>query len=130
MSISLATRGMCAGVGAGGAVSAVGPVISDITPSEFSANFHEARVTPYEFDLTGIATGCRVTISVKFELSNEMVVIIDQAGEWQWPFDVVGPDDNSIGTLTIEPVHVRLLPRGGWPRGQHRFVIGAGAIAT
>jgi len=81
------------------------------SPGAFSVDFRTARLTPIEFDITGV--GGEVSISVSFADRNEVYVALDVDGEWRWPFDV--PADNVIGPLSPEPVHVRMLPRGGWP---------------
>lgn len=125
MSIGLATRGYIAQGAGGGALGT--PIISNVTPEinavpgssgAFSATFRTARVTPIEFDITNIPSGARITISVHYENRNETLVALDfdssvVDADWVWPFDV--EPDNSIGDLLAEPVHVTMLPRGGWP---------------
>jgi hypothetical protein len=87
-------------------------------------------VTPLTFQLTGIPTGCDISITVKFSNQDQKLVALDFTGQWCWPFDVEGPDNNSIGPLTSEPVDVQLLPRGGWPPGTFFFEVAAVAKAT
>jgi len=104
----------------GGGIQA--PTVSNLTPSEnveagavggFSAIFSVARLTPIEFDIEDISFGGEITISVRYENRNESYVARNAEGVWVWPFDI--EPDNSIGDLESEPVHVTLLPRGGWP---------------
>jgi hypothetical protein len=101
-------------------------VVSNITPADgvqpgaaggFSADFSTARRTPLQFDITGIPSGAQIMILCKFSDRDETYVALDADGNWQWPFDVVGPDDNQIGSLTSEPVAVQILPRGGFRSG-------------
>jgi hypothetical protein len=130
MSIALATRGYIAptgGGGGGGPTPLSTPEITNITPTAeivagapgaFSATFRTARLTPIEFDISSLASGARVTIAVAYADRNEKYVALEAdssttVGEWAWPFDI--EPDNSIGDLASEPIHVTLLPRGGWP---------------
>ncbi len=119
MSVGLATRGYIGGGGGGGTAAA--PTLSNFSPDisatpgdpgAFSASFRIARLTPIEFDIGGLE-GNDVTISVAFADRNERYVALDVDGVWSWPFDV--EPDNSIGDITVDPAHVTLLPRGGWP---------------
>lgn len=131
MSIALATRGyLTPPSSGGGSVSA--PVLSNITPDvdeapgqpgAFSSAFKLARLTPIEFDITNIAPGAQIAITVHYEDRNETYVALDVRGVWRWPFDVSG--DNTIGDLTSEPVHVSMLPRGGWPPTVVSFEVAA-----
>lgn len=136
MSTGLATDGMYSGGGNGistpPTVSNITPNIAAVpgTPGAFSAVFSVARVTPIEFDLTGIPNGCQILITMKYEHQLETYTILDFDGAFQWPFDVVGPSDNQIGVLSAEPVHVHLLPRGGWPAGVLTLKVAAGARAS
>lgn len=117
MSIGLATRGYFALVTGGSALET--PTITNVTPARaepgeagaFSLSYSDARNTPIEFDVSDIAAGAGVTISVKFGTRDETYVALAHDGTWLWPFDV----DSSIGELASEPVHVSLLPRDGWP---------------
>lgn len=102
--------------------SAGAPVLSNFTPSEdvepgqpggFSTSYSIARVTPIEFDITGIG-GFGITIVVKLAGQLATFTALNFDGEWLWPFD---DGNSSIGVLSSEPVHVVLLPRGGWPPG-------------
>lgn len=139
MSLGLASRGYYGtrSGGGGGAISA--PVISNITPAEeteagepgaFSATFKIARLTPIEFDITSIPTGADITISVQYDDRNEMYTALPSGtdGAFTWPFDV--QEDNEIGLISSEPVHVRMLPRGGWPPARIRIVVAAARKAT
>lgn len=137
--LGLITRGYVAGVGPPGTGGIASPTISNITPSEdiepgepgaFSASFKVARLTPIEFDLTNIPAGADITISVKYEDRNETYTALapGTGGVFTWPFDVQA--DNEIGLLSSEPVHVRMLPRGGWPPTVVSFVVAASAIAV
>jgi hypothetical protein len=137
MTIAISTEGMIS-AGGGNGVSTP-PAISNISPSgnllpgqpgAFSASFSTARTTPLTFNITGIPSGCQISITVKFANRDEKFTALDFAGAWCWPFDVVGPSDNQIGALTPEPVSARLLPRGGWPPGQFIVEVAAAAKAT
>jgi hypothetical protein len=119
MTVGLATRGYIGGSG-GSDGPLTPPTIDNITPAHdvaagtpgaFDVNYSIARNTPVQFDLTNIVAGAGVTISVKFQHRNETYVALDHEGTWQWPFDAF----STIGDLGLEPVHVSLLPRDGWP---------------
>jgi hypothetical protein len=108
------------GSASSGALAA--PVISNVTPAlgadpgaagAFSADYSTARNTPVEFDLTGIVPGAGITISIKLANRDETYTALAHDGTWLWPFDI--QPANSIGDLSVEPVHVTLLPRDGWP---------------
>ena len=122
-----------------GGGSLFAPVLSnfvpahDVTPGApgaFSAVFSYARLTPIEFDITNIAVGAKISIAVKFGDRDETYVALDAAGNWRWPFDITGPGKNTIGELLSEPVHVTLLPRGGWRKGNAEIVVAAGSKAN
>ena len=132
MSLALNTSGhFVSSLDSGGA-----PVLSNITPAEettpgapggFSSSFSIARVTPIEFDITGIPAGQGITIAVKLAGQMGTYHALDFDGEWLWPFD----DGNStIGDLGTEPVHVALLPRGGWPPGTNEVETASFTKAT
>lgn len=107
------------------------PVLSSITPAPlpaqpgdagaFSVDFRVARLTPIEFDVTQVASGANIAIIVLFGDRNESYTALDADGVWRWPWDVAA--DNVIGVTTLEPVHVRMLPRGGWPPTIVRFQV-------
>ena len=97
MSLGLTSEGV---VDAGGNGIASPPAISNISPSSFSTSFSQATVTPLTFQLTGIPTGCDISITVKFSNQDQKLVALDFTGQWCWPFDVEGPDTNSIGPET------------------------------
>jgi len=81
------------------------------TPGAFSLDYSVARTTPIEFDLTGIDTGAQISITMKRADRDETYAILGLDGVWRWPFDA----HSTIGDLAVEPVHVSLLPRDGWP---------------
>lgn len=126
--------------GAGGSFSA--PTVTNIEPTPdtepgeagaFSIDFRVARLTPIEFDLTNIPAGARIGISIKWANRNETYLALDfdssaTEGDFVWPFDV--QPSNSIGPLASEPVHVTLLPRGGWPPGVVTIKTAAVQIGT
>lgn len=107
------------------------PVLSNITPAPlpaqpgdagaFSVDFRVARLTPIEFDVTQVASGANIAIIVLFGDRNESYTALDADGVWRWPWDVAA--DNVIGAVSLEPVHVRMLPRGGWPPTIVRFQV-------
>lgn len=121
------------GGGGGGLIDA--PVISNIYPAEdidpggsnsFSVDYSEARYTPIEFDLTNLAPGADVMISIKFENRDETYTALDTseanpAFRWKWPFDA----SSSISNLAEEPIHVVILPRDGWPPTPFTMTVGA-----
>lgn len=117
-------------LGAGGG-ALTPPTISNITPNgavpgepgAFTVIYSRARLTPITFDLTDIAAGSKITITVKFGNRSETYVALDADGQWRWPFDL--EPNNSIGALGVEPVHVTLLPRGGWPSTSVTFQVAA-----
>lgn len=132
MSDALSTRGYVADASA--ILGAGAPTISNVTPSEelepgepgaFSLSFRAARLTPIEFDIENIPTNADITISVKYDDRNETysALLPGALGVFTWPFDVQA--DNEIGPLLSEPVHVRMLPRGGWPNTRVRFTVAA-----
>lgn len=138
MTIALSTEGMIGGGGGGNGITTP-PAISNISPSgnlipgspgAFAASFSTAKITPLTFQLTGIPSGCQISITVKFANRDEKFTALDFTGAWCWPFDVVGPSDNNIGALSSEPVSVQLLPRGGWPPGAFIFEVAAAAKAS
>ena len=116
------------------------PTISNITPSggvvpgapgSFSVIYSAARFTPIEFDLTGIVPGAGITISAKFGHRDETYTILDTTeplsiDRWKWPFDAY----STIGDLEVEPVHVSLLPRDGWPPVPFKIRVAAIKVAV
>lgn len=133
--LGLATRGYLGG--GGGSVTA--PTIDNVTPAEelepgepgaFSLSFKTARLTPIEFDISDIPDGADVTISVKYADRNETytALVAGTGGVFTWPFDVQA--DNAIGAIASEPVHVKMLPRGGWPNTRVAFTVAASKKAT
>lgn len=82
------------------------------SPGAFSIDFRVARLQPISFDVAG-GNGAQISIEVSFGDRNETYVALDFDGVFRWPFDV--PSQNTIGDLSSDPVHVTLLPRGGWP---------------
>ncbi len=88
-------------------------------PGAFSSVFATARLTPIEFDLTSIPADTTIVVVIKFQDRDETYVALDAAGDWRWPFDV----DSSIGDLDSEPVHVSILPRGGWRPGTIELIV-------
>lgn len=114
--------GFVLGASSGGSAAAAGaPTLSNITPDPlespgdpgaFSVDFRVARRTPISFDVDGNG-GAQIAINMSFADRNEVYVVLDFDGSFRWPFDV--PSDNTIGDLDAEPVHVTLMPRGGWP---------------
>lgn len=111
--------GIYFGGGGGDVGPLTAPVISNLSPTRatagtagaFSADYSTARATPIEFDLTSIVPNANITISFKRADRDETYVALGHDGEWRWPFDT----ESTIGDLSSEPVHVSMLPRGGWP---------------
>jgi hypothetical protein len=119
VSLAISTSGHFVSSGS----SATALVISNVTPSEdvqpgqpggFPATYATARLTPIEFDMSGIPSGQLVTITAKFPNQQATYAVVDFDGNFLWPFD---DGRSTIGALGVEPVHVSLLPRDGWPPG-------------
>lgn len=124
MTLAISTEGF---IGGGAGRSLAAPVIAN-EPAAFPVTFREASATPYTFTLTGIPAGALISIAIKLASQDETIIALDFDGLWSWPFDV--QPDNSIGTLTSEPVAVTLHPRGGWPPGVHTIKVAAVAKAS
>lgn len=110
-------EGFDAGGGAVVTIENVTPT-PDVMPGvagALSANFSTARNTPLQFDLSGIQTGYEPAITIKFANRSETYVVrgLDKDGEYSfaWPFDA----HSTIGDVQIDPVHISILPRDGWP---------------
>lgn len=111
------------------------PVLSNITPHEdtvpgapggFSSAYSIARVTPISFDITGIPAGTSITMTAKLAGQQATYQVLNADGLFLWPFD----DGNSTIGGPSEPVHVVLLPRGGWPPGTSDIEVAASFAAT
>jgi hypothetical protein len=132
---ALVTRGM---IGAGATADGTAPTITNMTPSPsvapgepggFPADFHTARTTPIEFDVTDTTPGLALIILwCKFSNRTDTLVVYDGVN-LLWPFDL----------STIAPIsdgyHFSILPRGGWPPDctisfHVRSIDQAGNIAT
>lgn len=98
----------------------------------FTVDFPTASMTPISFDLIHIpqVTNVKISVQVKMQARDETLIALDFDQTWRWPFDILGPNNNSIGPLTPEPVHVTLLPRAGWPPGAVEVKIAAAFKAT
>lgn len=104
------------------------PTIINVLPAVFDVTFETAHLEALSFDISGMPSGCTVAIAVKLATRDETLTALDFGAAWCWPFDV--QPDNSIGALNTSPVHVTLLPRGGWPPGTHSIQVMAGAKAS
>jgi hypothetical protein len=119
-------------VGKSTTLAAVNFVPSEsVTPGSaggFSMSFKTARITPIEFDLTGVDPTKAVMITVAYANRNEAYTAREADNVMRWPFDV--EPDNSIGDLSSEPVHVTMLPRGGWPPCDVEIKVSQGSMAV
>jgi hypothetical protein len=132
VSVSISTQGhFISSLEGGGA-----PVLSNFSPSEdvepgqpggFPLDYTSARNVPFEFDITGLSAGQSITMYVRLPTQTATYMIMDFDGNFLWPFS---DGASTIGDLGMEPVHVKLIPIGGWPPGDSDIEVASCTKAT